>query len=104
MTVSQTNTEVLDRCRQAAAAEAGHLGGVGDSFPDGGCAPITFGTLDAAARMAAAVDALDRRMRAEFGAAETLLQSVERAVSAVETTVRDVDDRAANSLTSTAVG
>jgi hypothetical protein len=101
VTVSQVNTEVLDRCRQAAAAEAGHLGGAGDTFPDGGCAPTTFGELNASTAMATAVDALDRRIRAEFTAAERLLRSVEQAIGAVESGVRDVDDQAARGLTGT---
>ena len=103
MTVSQTSTEELDRCRQAAAAEAGHLGGAGDMFPDGGCPSTIFGRLDAAAAMAAAVDTVDRRMRDEFAAAERLLRAVEEAVGAVEASVRAVDDEAARSLSTTAV-
>lgn len=96
--MSQTNTDVLDQCRQAAAAEAGHLGGAGDSFPDGGCSPATFGRLTTSAAMASAVDALDRRMRAELEAAERLLLAVEQAIGAVETSVRDVDDAVAHGL------
>lgn len=99
MTGSLTNTEVLDRCRQAVAAEAGHLGGAGDTFPPGGCLSSIFGRLDAATTMAAAVDALDSRMRSEFDAAERLLKDVERAIGAVETSVRNVDDESARGLT-----
>ena len=103
MTVSQINTDALDRCRQAVAAEAGHLGGAGDPFPDGGCSPTIFGRLDAAAMMATAVDGVDRRMRAEFAAAERLLRAVEQAIGAVEASVRDVDHEAARGLSATAV-
>jgi len=103
MTTSQTSTEVLDQCRQAAAAEAGHLGGAGDSFPDGGCDPAAFGRLAASTAMAAAVDVLDRRMRGELDAAERLLRAVEEAIGAVETGVRDTDRAAAAGLSTTAV-
>ena len=103
MTVSQINTDVLDQCRQSAAGEAGHLGGAGDTFPDGGCASTVFGKLSAAATMAAAVDAVDRGMRAEFTAAERLLLAVEQTVGAVETTVRDTDDEAARGFTTVVV-
>jgi hypothetical protein len=96
---SLTNTEVLDRCRQAVAAEAGHLGGVGDRFPPGGCSSLIFGRLGAAATMSSAVDAVDSRMRSEYGAAERLLRDVERAIGAVETSVRNVDDESARGLT-----
>ena len=103
MTVSQISTEALDRCRQAVAAEAGHLGGAGDTFPDGGCPTTIFGRLGASAAMAEAVDAIDRRMRDEFAAAERLLRAVEQAVGAVEESVRAVDGEAARGLTTTAV-
>jgi hypothetical protein len=103
VTVSQTDTEVLDRCRQAASAEAGHLGGAGDQFPEGGCSPTIFGRLSASAAMASAVDALDVRMRTELAAAERLLLAVEQAIGAVEASVRDADDAAAQALPSSAV-
>jgi hypothetical protein len=103
MTGSLTNTEVLDLCRQAVAAEAGHLGGAGDTFSADGCPSSIFGRLGAAAAMAGAVDAVDSRMRSEFGAAERLLRGVERAVGAVETSVRDVDNESARGLTATVV-
>lgn len=99
MTGLLVNTEVLDRCRQTVAAEAGHLGGAGDMFPPGGCPSSIFGRLGAAATVAGAVDALERRMRSEFDAAERLLRAVERAIGAVETTVRDVDEESARGLT-----
>jgi len=99
MAGSRTNTEVLDQCRQAVAAEAGHLGGAGDAFSAGGCPSSIFGRLGAAATMAGAVDAVERRMRSEFDAAERLLRDVERAIGAVETSVRGVDDESARGLT-----
>lgn len=99
MGATQINTDVLDQCRQAAAAEAGRLGGAGDTFPDGGCPAAAFGRLDASATMASAVDAFDRAMRAEFEAAERLLRSVEQAVGAVETTVRDAEAEATRGFT-----
>jgi len=93
------NTEVLDHCRQAVAAEAGHLGGAGDMFPSGGCPASIFGRLGAAAAMSGAVAAVDGRMRSEFDAAERLLRDVERAIGAVEASVRDVDGESARGLT-----
>jgi hypothetical protein len=101
--VSQTSTEVLDQCRQAVATEAGHLGGAGDSFPDGGRPRAAFGRLAASAAMAGAVDALDRRMHADFEAAERLLLAVERAIGSVEASVLTTDRAAATGLSGTAV-
>jgi hypothetical protein len=102
-TGSLTNTEALDQCRQAVAAEAGHLGGAGDTFSAGGCPSSVFGRLAAAAAMAGAVDAVGSRMRSELDAAERLLRDVERAIGAVEKSVRDVDDESARGLTATEV-
>jgi hypothetical protein len=100
MTVSQTNTEALGQCRQAAAREAGHLGGAGDTFV-GGCSPTTFGRLEAGAELAAAVNGFDVRMCADLAAGERLLRLVEAAIGAVESTVRDTDDQNARRLSST---
>jgi hypothetical protein len=100
MSVSQTSTEALDQCRQAAATEAGHLGGASDTMV-GGCSATSFGRLDAAAELAAAVNAFDARMRADLAAGERLLRLVEAAIGAVESTVRDTDGQAARRLSST---
>lgn len=102
MTVSVTDTQALDTCRQAAATEAARLGGAGDTFPDGGCSPTTFGRLAASATAASAVDAMDRHLRTEFAAAERLLLAVEQALDAVETSVRNADDDSATRLSTTA--
>jgi hypothetical protein len=46
-----------------------------------------------------AVNAVDSRMRSEFDAAERLLRDLERAIGAVEASVRDVDGESARGLT-----
>jgi hypothetical protein len=53
--------------------------------------------------MAGAVDALDRRMHADFEAAERLLLAVERAIGAVEASVLTTDRAAATGLSGAAV-
>jgi hypothetical protein len=103
VTVSRTNSLALDQCRQAVAAEAGHLGGAGDTLPGGGCPSTIFGTLNSAGSMAGAVNAVDGRMRSEFEAAERLLRDVEQAIGAVEASVANVDEESARGLTATVV-
>lgn len=98
MDVTETHSEVLDQCRQAVSAEAGHMGGAGDTFPDGGAPSTMFGKLGSSASMASSVNMVDSRMRAEFGAAERLLRNTEQAVGAVEATVRSTDDNATTNL------
>lgn len=96
--VSQTDTLSLDRARQAASGEAGHLGGAGDALQGHPTPGKAFGALPSSAALASAVDALDRHVQAEFGAAEDKLRAVEQAIGAIEQTVRDVDHAAGRAM------
>jgi hypothetical protein len=98
VTGANCNVQAIERCRAAAAGQAGPIAAAGDGLPvevDTGI----FGRLPASAALADAVRALATAGGAELDRAGALLGGVDRALDAIGTSVADTEQAAIHSLT-----
>ena len=89
------NLEALTACGRTAITQAGDFGGLCDAFSATAGDASIFGGLDDSGSLAGAVHGVHTAVRDQFGLAANLLQGVERAIDAVERTLRDAEGVAA---------
>ncbi|MBV9846876.1 MAG: hypothetical protein JOZ47_17675 [Kutzneria sp.] len=100
MAATKYNFDAIDGCRATMSGQSGQFGGLGDGFTTGaGTSAGIFGDLDASAGLSGAVDTATKSAHDELHAAEELLRKVERALDAVQTSVRDAEQSNAKGLT-----
>lgn len=85
------NLDAIEHCRSAVGTLHGPAGAAGDDLPKNVAASM-FGDLSSSSDMAAAVNALTTKASDEYNKADTVLQGVERALDAILTTVKNVED------------
>ncbi len=73
----------LDSCRRAILSQAGQFGAIADRFSGRDVDASTFGTLPVAGPLAELACLVDAATSHEFGAAESFLRGVERALDDV---------------------
>ncbi|MGH3759533.1 hypothetical protein [Actinophytocola sp.] len=93
------NTDAINACMQKAQDYKPKFGEIADTFPQVCSVPTAYGTLPSSAALSSAVDALNGMLNTEFGAAESRLDGVARALDAVSRTVGDTDQAHADAMT-----
>ncbi|MCP2262100.1 hypothetical protein LX15_005832 [Streptoalloteichus tenebrarius] len=97
--VSQFNSEALEQCRTTVSSQASQFGAIGDGFPNQCGNPSIFGKLGSSGGLSSAVDRFTALVGEEFAAAESLMGKVERALDAVQQSVRQAEDAAVHAMT-----
>ena len=91
------NLDAIEHCRTAVSTLHGPAGAAGDDLPKNVPASM-FGELAHSGDVAAAVNALTTKASDEYDKADTVLQGVDRALDAILTTVKNVEDGNARNL------
>lgn len=91
------NLDAIEQCRTSVSTLHGPAAAVGDDLPKDVPAS-TFGDLTSSGPMAAALNALTTKVIGEFDKAGSVLDSVDRSLDAILTTVKDVEDGNAQNL------
>ncbi|GAA3719158.1 hypothetical protein GCM10022224_101250 [Nonomuraea antimicrobica] len=84
--------DALDDCRTSTKTLVGKFGDLAESYPAQRPDSTIFGRLEGSSGLADAVLDVETTCDSEFGKAKSLLDSVERALSLVEETVRRAND------------
>lgn len=93
------NIEAINACMQKAQDYTSKYGELADTFPQVCSVPTAYGELPSSAAVSTAVDDLNSLLSTEFGAAESRLDGVARALDAVSRTVGDTDQAHADAMT-----
>jgi len=91
------NLDAIEHCRSSVSSLTGPAAAVGDDLPKDVAASM-FGELASSSDMASAVNALTAKVIGEYDKAGTVLQGVDRALDAILTTVKNVEDGNAQNL------
>jgi hypothetical protein len=91
------NLDAIEHCRTSVSTLTGPAAAVGDDLPKD-VPGAMFGTLPNAHLMADAVNGLITAVVGEYDKAGTVLSSVDRALDAILTTVKNVEDGNAQNL------
>lgn len=93
------NLDAINACMQKAQDYQPKFGEISDTFPEGQADQSAYGTLPSSGAVSQAVDTLNSAMRKEFGAAESKLGQVARALDAVVQSVRNTEGNNVQSMT-----
>jgi hypothetical protein len=97
--MAEYDIEAINGCVRKAQDFTSKFGAIADEFPTGGGNSAAFGSLPSSAGVASAVSGLCAELNKEFTAAETKLGQVASALDAVSTSIQEMDQNNAASLT-----
>jgi hypothetical protein len=91
------NLDAIEHCRTTVSTLTGPAAAAGDGLPKDVPSSV-FGELDNSGAMASALNGLTAKAIGEYEKAKSVLEGVDRALDAILTTVKNVEDGNAQNL------